>query len=119
MKLERIGEGSIRRSPLLVRGVDATSKKCREATSEGADGVVAHKGVLVGDHPVCRSKVGFADFLLMRQPPLLTRRGLRQRKYCVPIHLHLLSPLALFQVAALSALVTADIPAVSVFSWRS
>src|SRR5262245_42178617 len=26
-------------------GVDATSKKCREATSEGADGVVAHKSM--------------------------------------------------------------------------
>src|SRR5262245_37586514 len=43
---------------------------------------------LVSDHPVCRSKVGFADFLLMRQPRLLTRRGLRRRKYCVPIHSH-------------------------------
>src|SRR5262245_38033801 len=46
---------------------------------------VAHKGWLVSDHPVCRSRVGFADFLLMRQPPLLTRRGLRLRKYCVAI----------------------------------
>ena len=33
------------------------------------DGVVNH-------HPVCGAKVGFADFLLMPQPPLLTRRGL-------------------------------------------
>src|SRR5262245_48133222 len=47
----------IRRSPLLVRRV------------------VAHRGWLVSDHPVCRSRVGSADFLLMRQPPLLTRRG--------------------------------------------
>src|SRR5215813_6170904 len=33
---------------------------------------------LVSDHPVCGKKVGFAEILLMPQPPLLTRRGLRR-----------------------------------------
>ena len=28
---------------------------------------------LVNDHPVCGAKVGFADFLVMPQPPLLPR----------------------------------------------
>jgi hypothetical protein len=38
--------------------------------------VVAHTETLVvSDHPVCGAKVGFADFFLMPQPPLLTRRG--------------------------------------------
>jgi len=31
---------------------------------------------LVSDHPVCGAKVGFAEFFLMPQPPLLTRRGI-------------------------------------------
>ena len=31
---------------------------------------------LVSDHPVCGAKVGFAEILLMPQPPLLTRRGI-------------------------------------------
>jgi hypothetical protein len=45
--------------------VAATSSKRREATYEGADGVVAHtETFLVSDH------------LFLAQPPLLTRRGL-------------------------------------------
>jgi hypothetical protein len=42
-----------------------------------AAGVVAHTEMLfVSDHPVCGSKVGFAEIFLMPQPPLLTRRGM-------------------------------------------
>ena len=38
--------------------------------------MVAHNETwLVGDHPVCGAKVGFAEIFLMPQPPLLTRRG--------------------------------------------
>jgi hypothetical protein len=40
--------------------------------------VVAHKSRFgVSDHPVCGTKVGFAEIFLMPQPPLLTRRGMR------------------------------------------
>jgi len=40
--------------------------------------VVAHKQRFgASDHPVCGAKVGFAEILLMPQPPLLTRRGMR------------------------------------------
>jgi hypothetical protein len=47
-------EVSKKHIPLLVRGVDATLRKCREASFEGADGVVAHtERCLVNDHPVC------------------------------------------------------------------
>jgi hypothetical protein len=56
--------------------VDATLRKCREASFFGADGVVNHtKTLLVSDHPVCGAKVGFAEIFLMPQPPFLTRRG--------------------------------------------
>jgi hypothetical protein len=38
--------------------------------------VVAHTTLFgVSDHPVCGAKVGFADFLLMPQPPLLFKEG--------------------------------------------
>src|SRR5262249_2190133 len=53
--------------PLLVR-----------SGGSGAAGVVGHTVTwLVSDHPVCGTKVGFAEIFLMPQPPLLTRRGLR------------------------------------------
>jgi len=39
--------------------------------------VVAHSETwLVGDHPVCGAKVGFAEIFSMPQPPLLMRRGI-------------------------------------------
>jgi hypothetical protein len=42
--------------------VDATLRKCREASFKGAAGVVAHtETCLVSDHPVCGAKVGFAE----------------------------------------------------------
>ena len=52
----------------------------REEGARNAAGVVAHTAtVLVSDHPVCGAKVGFAEILLMPQPPLLTRRGILSR----------------------------------------
>ena len=43
-----------------------------------ADGVAAHKSRIgESDHPVCGTKVGYAEIFLMPQPPLLTRRGIR------------------------------------------
>jgi hypothetical protein len=67
--------------------VDATLGKCREASSKGAAGVVAHKLRFgVSDHPVCGAKVGFAEIFLMPQPPLLVRRGMRMAHefpYCI------------------------------------
>jgi hypothetical protein len=44
-------------------GVDATSIRCREASFNGADGVVAHTETHpVSDHPVCGRFGGFATF---------------------------------------------------------
>jgi hypothetical protein len=40
--------------------------------------------VSVSDHPVCGAKVGFADFYLMPQPPLLSRRGIQKRSLTMP-----------------------------------
>jgi hypothetical protein len=49
--------------------VDATLRKFREASFEGEAGVVAHtEKWLVGDHPVCGAKMGFAEIFLMPQP---------------------------------------------------
>jgi hypothetical protein len=55
--------------------MDATSRRYREATFEGADGWSLTES-LVSDHPVCGIKVGFAEIFLLPQPPLLTRRGI-------------------------------------------
>jgi hypothetical protein len=53
--------------------------------------VVAHSEIwLVSDHPVCGAKVGFAEILLISQPPLLTRRGMFPAQTAGPIHSHLL-----------------------------
>ena len=58
-------------NPLLVRTVDATSRKSREASFDGADGVVGSgrrfKGCVLKklsnhDHPVGAIKGGFATF---------------------------------------------------------
>jgi hypothetical protein len=47
-----------------------------------AAGVVAHKPLIVAsDHPVCGTKVGFAEIFLMPQPPLLARRGIAGANY--------------------------------------
>jgi hypothetical protein len=53
-------------------GVDATSRKWREATSIGADGVVAHnKRFGVSDHPVCAASVASRHLLTgAATPPL-------------------------------------------------
>jgi hypothetical protein len=60
--------------------VDATSRKCREASFDGADGVVAYRTLskripkfwLVSDHPVCAEQ-GSSDIFLIAQPPLLCK----------------------------------------------
>ena len=51
-----------RHSPPCKGGVDATSKKYREASFVGADGVVAHKSC-VSDHPVRAASVASQLFL--------------------------------------------------------
>ena len=61
------------RTPLLIQeGWTRPQERCREATFDGADGVVRHDETLrLADHPVCGAKVGCAAFFLMPQPPLL------------------------------------------------
>ena len=69
-------KGVLPNSPPDIGGVDATSIRCREATFDGADGVVMHDETFrCSDHPVCGPKVGCAAFLLMPQPPLLYQEG--------------------------------------------
>src|SRR2546426_2270313 len=61
--------------PLLVRRGGRASKKCREATFDSADGVVAHRSRdSLATTPSAPLRNEF--FLLMAQPPLLTRRGI-------------------------------------------
>jgi hypothetical protein len=50
--------------PLLCEeGWPRHQQECREASFEGADGVVAHTETwFVSDHPVCGAKVAFAGF---------------------------------------------------------
>jgi hypothetical protein len=66
-------------SPLLGQGgVAAPVIKWREASSDGADGVVGsnHRlSVVETNHPVRSNKGGFAAFLLMSRPPLLGQGG--------------------------------------------
>jgi len=75
--VRRLDQGS----PLLnEEGWTRHQEKFREASFDGADGVVAHaETLLVSDCPV---RAFGAD-------PLLTRRGLRLSKHRVPIHSHL------------------------------
>ena len=84
------------RTHLLSRGgVDATSRKYREASSEGADGVVLAKNFLDHTTPSARAKVASHLFLTAHPPssagnildestgersPLLARRGGRDIK---------------------------------------
>jgi hypothetical protein len=73
----------VRHSPPDTGGVDATSRRSREASLNGADGVVEN-GTLSKertlkyfgnpDHPVCAAG-GLRIFFLMAQPPLLTQEG--------------------------------------------
>jgi len=59
-------------SPPDTGGVDATSRRSREASFEGADGVVKNGTISSEEciskhfgnpnHPVCGAKVGFAAF---------------------------------------------------------
>jgi hypothetical protein len=58
--------------------VNATPRRSREASFDGADGVVENGGIYKEriskrfgnlDHPVCAAKVA-SQFLLMAQPPL-------------------------------------------------
>ena len=76
-------------TPLLIQeGWTRHQERCREATFDGADGVVRHDETLRhADHslcfalsrshfaPVCGAKVGFAAFVLLPQPPLLYQEG--------------------------------------------
>src|SRR5262245_50553996 len=81
-----------KRTPLLVRRGGRDTHEMERSLLNGADGVVNHKAYsecavstrLVRDHPVCGAKDGFADFLLMPQPPLLTRRGLTPLRFKRP-----------------------------------
>jgi hypothetical protein len=60
--------------PLLSRGgVDASSRKYREATYPGADGVVLVKDfdLFSQHHPVCAGIMWLRDFFLIRTAPLL------------------------------------------------
>ena len=68
---------TLRRPPLLIQeGWTRHQEKCREATFDGADGVVRHDETFPHtDHPVCGAKVGCAGYLLMPQPPLLSQEG--------------------------------------------
>src|SRR5262245_7145105 len=63
------------RIPLLIQeGWTRHQERGREATFDGADGVVRHdETVQHADHPVCAAKVGCAAFSLM--PPLLYQEG--------------------------------------------
>jgi hypothetical protein len=64
--------------------VDATSRKYREASIEGADGVVTHKpysnnafrDLACGRPPRLRPLGGFATFSLWRSHPSFARRGM-------------------------------------------
>ena len=71
-------------SPPRLGGVAAPSIKCREASFEGAAGVVNFGTVLreclcetfvETDHPVCAFKGGFAKFYYSRSLPSCSRRG--------------------------------------------
>ena len=64
-------------TPLLMQeGWTRHHEKSREATVDGADGVVSHDETFWQiDHPVCGAKVGCAAFFLMPQPPLLYQEG--------------------------------------------
>ena len=69
-------------TPLLGKeGWTRQQERCREATFDGADGVVSSAAKFRpeisrhADHPVCGAKVGSAAFFLMPQPPLLYQEG--------------------------------------------
>jgi hypothetical protein len=53
--------------PLLVR---------RGGRDSGRGGRSQARYGCLSDHPVCGTKVGFAEIFLMPQPPLLTKRGI-------------------------------------------
>jgi len=59
--------------PAWTGGVGATSKEHREASFDGADGVVDQK-ILRTTTPSARAEVA-SRFFLIAQPPLLSRRG--------------------------------------------
>jgi hypothetical protein len=71
-----------RLSPPDTGGVDTTSRRSREASFNGADGVVGNGISSEGriprhfgnpDHPVCAAAV--ASHLFLAQPPLLYQEG--------------------------------------------
>jgi hypothetical protein len=69
------------RIPLLSRGgEDATSGKYREASFQGADGVVLVKNPLTSTTPSARAKVASQLFLDRASTPPLLRRGTRAPK---------------------------------------
>src|SRR5262245_37473854 len=66
-------------------GVAAPLSKCHEATEAAQTGWSLTPYTLsVSDHPVRSFKGGFATFLLMSRPPLLTRRGMLLLRYDLP-----------------------------------
>src|SRR5262245_32104209 len=63
----------------LLVGADGGRSPRKPDRAKPSRKVVAHTGTwLVSDHPVCGANVGCAKIFLMPQPPLLTRRGLRE-----------------------------------------
>ena len=69
---------SSRLSPLLSRGgVAAPSRKCREASLDGADGVVLIKKIYswLNEPPRPRRIRCLREILLMARPPLLRQGG--------------------------------------------
>src|SRR5215467_15429234 len=93
---EGVNECEAGNSPPDTGGVDATSRRSREASFNGADGVVRNgtsskqripKLFGAPDHPVCAAAVA-THLFLMAQPPLLYQEG-----NCQPhIHSQLLRP---------------------------
>src|SRR5262245_34391710 len=70
----RLNEFQASDIPLLASpqgGVAARVRKCREASSARADGVVFRMVNNKENHPGCVCFGGFAKFFLMSQPPLL------------------------------------------------
>src|SRR5678809_157739 len=89
-----------RHSPPCEGGVDATSRKYREASIEGADGVVTHKpysnnafrNLACERPPRLRRFGGFATFSLWRSHPSFARRGMAFERHIDLSLIHISEP---------------------------